>query len=553
MRKNVTRRNQYQALVALGAVAVFTACSGDEQNPLTGNPAGADLAVGVEVSQASAQAGQQIAVAVRADGREPLGGLQGTLRYDASKLAFVGQAPQGAKVTIVNDAKAGELKLISYEGGAGIGNRTGTLVFTVKGGNYAPSLTFALEMATDIAGAREITKYKSASTGEAADLAVPANAAAMKMADWNQALYSELWAAENRPVTNAPGSYLANLHYGNANLSAESAASCTSVNVLDASYVANIVVGIYGSNINSVQGVDFPTRDPVVAANVSPASVPIPGIGAGGVRVIDVLDAQAIANEAVGTPRPVVCDLVPGREPVTGNIVTITGNITTNRTFTADTIYRLNGVVRVLGATLTILPGTRVEGVTGAATISTLIIERDAKIDAQGTQLQPIKFSCSLAEGSKTKGCWGGLLIAGNSTLNSSQGATLTSPIIAGRTTTGGCFELVMEGSLGTAAETRFGGCNPTDNSGILRYAIIEFGGFAFAANRELNNLTVGALGDSTIIEFIQVHGGLDDGYEIFGGTHNTRNIVITANSDDGFDFANGWSVLSEFMMLNQD
>ena len=33
---------------------------------------------------------------------------------------------------------------------------------------------------------------------------------------------------------------------------------CTSVNVLDASYVANIVVGIYGSNINSVQGVDFP-------------------------------------------------------------------------------------------------------------------------------------------------------------------------------------------------------------------------------------------------------------------------------------------------------
>ena len=33
MRKTVTRRNQYQALVALGAVAVFTACSGDEQNP----------------------------------------------------------------------------------------------------------------------------------------------------------------------------------------------------------------------------------------------------------------------------------------------------------------------------------------------------------------------------------------------------------------------------------------------------------------------------------------------------------------------------------------
>ena len=60
----------------------------------------------------------------------------------------------------------------------------------------------------------------------------------------------------------------------------------------------------------------------------SPASAPA------AFAVIDVLDAQAIANEAVGTPRPIVCDLVPGREPVTGNIVTITGNITTNRTFT---------------------------------------------------------------------------------------------------------------------------------------------------------------------------------------------------------------------------
>ena len=110
-----------------------------------------------------------------------------------------------------------------------------------------------------------------------------------------------------------------------------------------------------------------------------------------------------------------------------------------------------------------------------------------------------------------------------------------------------------MEGSLGTAAETRFGGCNPNDNSGILRYAIIEYGGFAFAANRELNNLTVGALGDSTIVEFIQVHAGLDDGYEIFGGTHNIRNIVITANSDDGFDFANGWSGNAQFLIIQQD
>ena len=130
----------------------------------------------MEVSQASAAAGQQIAVAVRADSREALGGLQGTLRYDASKLAFVGQKAEGGKVTIVNSSKAGELRLVSYQGGTGIGNRTGTLVFAVKGGNYAPSMKFDLEMATDLNGAKEITKYKAAGTGEAADLAVPAGA-----------------------------------------------------------------------------------------------------------------------------------------------------------------------------------------------------------------------------------------------------------------------------------------------------------------------------------------------------------------------------------------
>ncbi|MBL8977632.1 MAG: hypothetical protein JNM53_04420, partial [Gemmatimonadetes bacterium] len=135
MQKVSTRRHLRPILAIAGVAAIMSACSGDEPNPLGGNPAGADLAVGVEVSTARAGAGEQIAVAIRAEGREPLGGLQGTLKYDASRLAFVGQAVEGGKVTIVNPSKAGqgELRVISYEGGTGIGNRSGTLVFAVKG------------------------------------------------------------------------------------------------------------------------------------------------------------------------------------------------------------------------------------------------------------------------------------------------------------------------------------------------------------------------------------------------------------------------------------
>lgn len=550
MQQVSTRRHLRPILAIAGVAAIMSACSGDEPNPLGGNPAGADLAVGVEVSSARAGAGEQIAVAIRAEGREPLGGLQGTLKYDASRLAFVGQSVEGGKVTIVNPSKAGqgELRVISYEGGTGIGNRSGTLVFAVKGGDYAPSLQFDLEMATDIAGAKEIARFSRAATAEAADLAVPAGARAMGLVDWNQSLYADVWRAESL-TANSAGQYLANLRYGNANLSAESPSSCTSVNVLDASYIGNIAVGN-----NSVLAVDFPTRDPVVAGNVSPNSSPIPGVGAGGTRVVDVLDAQAVANEAVGNLRPVVCDLIPGREPAPTATVTLSGNITTARLLSRDTLYKLSGVVRVNGGgVLTIQPGTRIEGiyVPGVANISALVIERDGQIFADGTQLQPITFSCDQTP--KFKGCWGGLLIAGNGPMNSSQSATPTSPVIPGRAATGGCFEVIMEGSAGTVAETRLGGCATGDNSGIVRYAIIEYGGFSFAANRELNNLTVGGVGSGTILDYIHVHAGLDDGFEIFGGDLNVSHLVMTANSDDGFDFANGWSGNAQFLIIQQD
>lgn len=548
----IPTRHLRPALAVLGAVAVFTACSGDEQSPLGGNPAGADLAIGLDLSAAAAAPGAQIALAVRAEGRTELGGLQGTLYYDAARLSYVGQAPEGAKVTILNTSRAGqgELRLISYQGGAGIGHRSGTLVFAVKAPDYARSLRFDLEMATDRDGALELKRYARAATAEAADLTVPSSAQPMTMAGWNLALYADLWSAEQQiPKANYAGQYLANLRYGNANLSAESPSSCTSVNVLDASYIANIAVGN-----NSALAVDFPTRDPVVAGNVSPNSSPIPGVGSGGSRVLDVLDAQAISNEAVGNDRPVVCDLIPGREPAPTNVVTLSGNITTARTLTRDTLYRLSGVVRVNGGgVLTIQPGTRIEGiyVPGAANVTALIIERDGQIFANGSQLQPITFSCDQTP--KFKGCWGGVFLAGNGPLNSSQSATLTSPVIPGRASAGGCFEVVAEGTAGTPAQTTFGGCTTGDNSGVLRYVIVEYGGFSFAANRELNNLTMGGVGSGTTLEFIQVHAGLDDGYEIWGGDQNVRNLLMTANSDDAFDFASGWSGSAQFLIVQSD
>jgi hypothetical protein len=64
----------------------------------------------------------------------------------------------------------------------------------------------------------------------------------------------------------------------------------------------------------------------------------------------------------------------------------------------------------------------------------------------------------------------------------------------------------------------------------------ILFAGFAVRPDEELNGLTLNGVGSGTIIDFVQIHGGLDDGVEMFGGTAQMKHMVLTNNGDDAFD-----------------
>lgn len=569
MMSRFTLRQLRQALGVAGAVVAFTACSTEEPGQLGTNPNNG-FALGIDLSSTSAAVGDQVALAVRADnaGDLDLGALQGTLRFDPSRLSFVGQAGDAAgPVTMVNDKAAdrGSLRFLSYSI-QGLGHRGGTLVFQVKSVDYARGLGFDLELASDRKGLKEIRQAGIAGVEAAVDLAVPADAHRMALADWNEALYPGQVAAELAALRAAPQLQptIANEVYGNANLSAETGYCgppggpfASSVNGLDVLYMANLSVGN-----SDITGSDFPTRDPIIVSNVSPApsaSQPIVGLNANGSRTVDGLDVLAVANENAGSLRPVVCDVVPNITAPAGNIVTITGNIATSRTLTRDSVYRLDGIVRVTGgATLTVLPGTRIEGMrtSTSGTPSALYIERDGFIVAIGQPQAPIVFTCDQTP--KFKGCWGGVVVLGNAAINGGQGSaantSATSPVIAGRAATGNCLEQDYEGSgPNPLTLARFGGCNNADSSGVIKFARFEYGGFQFQANRELNNLTMGGVGSGTDIDFVQVHGGLDDGYEIFGGTHNVRHLVSTANSDDAFDFSQGWSGNAQFIIIQQD
>jgi hypothetical protein len=223
--------------------------------------------------------------------------------------------------------------------------------------------------------------------------------------------------------------------------------------------------------------------------------------------------------------------------PQGGQVIRVNDNITHDATWTAENTYvipRLKQLFVEPGATLTIEPGTIVQGEQG----SVLVITRGAKIMAQGTVDKPIVFTTSQPSGSKTPGWWGGLLVLGNAPINANANSMPPST------------EATFEAFTTAIPEGKFGGIDPHDNSGIITYVRIEFAGFNFVADREFNNLTLCGVGDATTVDFVQVHGGSDDGVEFFGGTVNVKHIVSSQNQDDGFDTDNGWEGKAQFIIV---
>ena len=220
--------------------------------------------------------------------------------------------------------------------------------------------------------------------------------------------------------------------------------------------------------------------------------------------------------------------------PIDGqkDAVVKSGIISQDETWTADAIYELDGRVIVdAGVTLTIEAGTIVKGREGEAeNASVLIVARDAKINAVGTADQPIIFTSvlDLIQVGETKSTlvkennetWGGIIILGNAPVSAKSGDTESS----------------IEGLPANEAYGKYGGANPTDNSGTLKYVSIRFGGITIGEGNEINGLTLGGVGSGTTIDNIEVFATLDDGIEFFGGTVNVTNAVVAWQGDDGLD-----------------
>lgn len=217
----------------------------------------------------------------------------------------------------------------------------------------------------------------------------------------------------------------------------------------------------------------------------------------------------------------------------------VSGRITADQTWSADKVYLLKGYVYVnSGVTLTIKPGTIIKGggkeLDANGRAATLIINKGAKIMAEGTETQPIVFTSSKAAGSRSYGDWGGVVIAGNGTHNQ---------------ITQKDFEGGIEGSLTP------GNLVATDNSGILKYVRIEFAGVALssAANSEINGLTLYGVGSGTTIDYVQVSYSGDDSFEWFGGSVNAKHLVAYRTWDDDFDTDFGYNGKVQYALALRD
>lgn len=259
----------------------------------------------------------------------------------------------------------------------------------------------------------------------------------------------------------------------------------------------------------------------------------------------------AIAATAVMTTSCKEETSTPPVTPVEEGTVVVENNITTNTTWSKDKVYELAGRIAVeAGAELTIEAGTVIKGRTGTGTNATcLIIARGAKLFANGTATEPIIFTAKADEivsgqiespnlDESYRGLWGGVIVLGNAPASLKGGVTETS----------------IEGIPATDNNGKYGGNNAADNSGVIKYVSIRHGGTNIGDGNEINGLTLGGVGNGTVVENIEVVSNVDDGIEFFGGTVNVKNVVVWNVGDDGIDTDQAWAgTLDNFVVVCGD
>ncbi len=265
-----------------------------------------------------------------------------------------------------------------------------------------------------------------------------------------------------------------------------------------------------------------------------------------------ILCLSALSALAITSCRKIEVDgetvIVPG-PPTSGGgtkTVTLSGRITKDTTLLKGDANFLNGPVYVTdGATLRVEKGATVKANFAGTDVATLVISRGGKLVAEGTATEPIIFTS--ASPNPQSGDWGGIVLCGKASINTSYLGKL------------GLYQ--VEGGVDNAQGDALAGSGDAvvpapidaDSSGALRYVRIEYAGYAFQPDKEINSLTMAGVGNKTVLDHIQVTYAKDDAFEWFGGTVNAKYLIAYKTQDDDFDTDNGYSGKVQFGLIIRD
>ena len=208
-----------------------------------------------------------------------------------------------------------------------------------------------------------------------------------------------------------------------------------------------------------------------------------------------------------------------GNNGNSGQSIDLNGSISSDLTLDANNTYTITGPTVVEdGVTLTVPAGMTISAAATGADVY-LAVAQGGRIIAEGTSQQPIVFTSAAV--APNSGDWGGLILLGKAPINSVAGnGTATSEI----------------GNL------PYGGADANDNSGILRYVRVEYSGGKASGQSENNGFSFYGVGDGTVVEYIQMFEGDDDGVEFFGGTVNASFVSVVNSQDDSIDWTEGYT-----------
>src|SRR6218665_2556974 len=267
-----------------------------------------------------------------------------------------------------------------------------------------------------------------------------------------------------------------------------------------------------------------------------------------------ILFLSAISALAISSCRKIETDgekeviiiTQPGTGTTTGQTITLQGRINADTTLRKGNTYILKGLVYMVGNhTMTIEAGTTIKGSFSGSDVASLIITRGSKIVAQGAATDPIVFTS--ASPNPQSGDWGGVVICGKAAIN-----TAYNGVNGLYQVEGGVDNANGDGLAGSGDAVAPAPVND-DSSGVLSYVRIEYAGYAFQPDKEINSLTLAAVGSKTVLDHIQVTYAKDDAFEWFGGTVNAKYLIAYKTQDDDFDTDNGFSGKIQFGLIMRD